>query len=95
MAAFRYVRDLGKNQPRVSEQEYRDLEKVILQPLENYRVGRNEITAGTVPPSYLLPMHGLQRLQVFLDVARRARRTGTMRPDLRHWSYERPAHAGY
>jgi adenylylsulfate reductase subunit A len=29
-AAVRYVSDLGKNQPRVSEQEYRDLEKIVV-----------------------------------------------------------------
>ena len=59
--------DLGKDQPQVSEQEYKDLEKLIFQPLETYRVGRNEITAGTVSPSYLLPMHGLQRLEKIMD----------------------------
>src|SRR5260370_36755638 len=57
----------GKHQPQVSEKESRDLEKVIYQPLENYRVGRNEITAGTVSPSYLLPIHGLQRLEQIMD----------------------------
>ena len=35
--------------------------------MDNYRVGRNEITAGTVSPSYLLPMHGLQRLETIVD----------------------------
>jgi adenylylsulfate reductase, subunit A len=57
----------GREQPEVSEKEYRDLEKEIYQPLENYRVGRNEITAGTVSPSYLLPIHGLQRLEKIMD----------------------------
>ncbi|MBK5282907.1 MAG: adenylylsulfate reductase subunit alpha, partial [Nitrospiraceae bacterium] len=66
-AAVKYVKDMGKDQPQVSEQEYTDLEKVIFQPLENYRVGRNEITAGTVSPSYLLPIHGLQRLEKIMD----------------------------
>jgi adenylylsulfate reductase subunit A len=66
-AAVRYVNDLGKTQLQVSEQEYRDLEKVIYQPLENYRVGRNEIVAGTVSPSYLLPIQGLQRLEQLMD----------------------------
>jgi adenylylsulfate reductase subunit A len=66
-AAVRYVNGLGKTQPQVSEQEYRGLEKMIFQPMENYRVGRNEITAGTVSPSYLLPMHGLQRLEKIRD----------------------------
>ena len=66
-AAVKYVNDLGKSQPQVNEQEYRDLEKLIFEPLESYRVGRNEITAGTVSPSYFLPMHGLQRLEKIMD----------------------------
>ena len=48
-AAVRYVSDLGKNQPQVSEQEYRDLEKLIFQPMENYRNGE-----GTGPPHHRL-----------------------------------------
>ena len=35
--------------------------------MENYKVGRNEIVAGTVSPSYLLPIHGLQRLEKIMD----------------------------
>ena len=66
-AAVKYVMEKGKDQPQVSEKEYRDLEKVIYQPLENYRVGRNEIVAGTVSPSYLLPIQGLQRLEKLMD----------------------------
>src|SRR5919201_7114104 len=66
-AAVKYVMEKGKAQPDVSEKEYRELEKAIYQPLENYRVGRNEITAGTVSPSYLLPIHGLQRLEKIMD----------------------------
>src|SRR5258706_16342527 len=57
----------GRDAPVVSETEYRDLEREIYQPLETYRVGRNEITAGTVSPSYLLPIHGLQRLEKIMD----------------------------
>src|SRR5260370_38167383 len=57
----------GRDEPQVSEKEYRDLEKVIYRPLEKYRVGRNEIVAGTVSPSYLLPIHGLQRLEKIMD----------------------------
>jgi adenylylsulfate reductase subunit A len=66
-AAVNYVNDLGSDQPRVSEAEYEGLRKVIFQPLENYEIGRNEIVAGTVSPSYLLPMHGLQRLEKIMD----------------------------
>jgi adenylylsulfate reductase subunit A len=35
--------------------------------METYRVGRNEIVAGTVSPSYLLPIHALQRLEKIMD----------------------------
>ena len=66
-AAVNYVNDLGNSQPQVSEAEYEGLKKVIFQPLETYEVGRNEITAGTVSPSYLLPIHGLQRLEKIMD----------------------------
>ncbi len=66
-AAVKYVMEKGREQPQVSEKEYRDLEKVIYQPLENYHVGRNEIVAGTVSPSYLLPIQGLQRLEKIMD----------------------------
>ena len=66
-AAVNYVNDMGKDQPQVSEAEYEDLKKVVFQPLENYEVGRNEIVAGTVSPSYLLPIHGLQRLEKIMD----------------------------
>jgi adenylylsulfate reductase subunit A len=66
-AAVKYVMEKGRDQPQVSEEEYRDLERQIFQPLENYRVGRNEIVAGTVSPSYLLPIHGLQRLEKIMD----------------------------
>ena len=30
-------------------------------------MGRNEIVAGTVSPSYILPIHGLQRLEKIMD----------------------------
>ena len=66
-AAVNYINDLGSDQPQVSEQEYADLEKVVFQPMEHYAVGRNEIVAGTVSPSYLLPISGLQRLEKIMD----------------------------
>ena len=66
-AAVKYVNDLGTNVPEVDEAEYMALQVEIYQPLENYRVGRNEITGGTVSPSYLLPLAGLQRLEKIMD----------------------------
>src|SRR5687768_9266298 len=46
-AAVKYVMEQGREAPQVSEKEYRDLEKTIYRPLENFRVGRNEIVAGS------------------------------------------------
>ena len=66
-AAVNYVNDLGNDQPQVRESEYENLKQVVFQPLETYDVGRNEIVAGTVSPSYLLPIHGLQRLEKIMD----------------------------
>ena len=66
-AAVKYVNDLGNDQPQVDETEYEDLKTMVYQPMENYEVGRNEIVAGTVSPSYLLPIQGLQRLEKIMD----------------------------
>ena len=66
-AAVKYINDLRSDKIKISEKQYQDLKKVIFQPMENYTVGRNEIVAGTVSPSYLLPIHALQRLQKIMD----------------------------
>jgi adenylylsulfate reductase subunit A len=66
-AAVKYVNDMGKDQPQISEAEYEDLKKTVYKPLETYRVGRNEIVGGSVSPSYILPIHGLQRLEKIMD----------------------------
>jgi adenylylsulfate reductase subunit A len=66
-AAVKYVKDLGNDEPQVSETEYENLRAVVYKPLENYKVGRNEITAGSVSPSYILPLHALQRLEKIMD----------------------------
>jgi adenylylsulfate reductase subunit A len=66
-AAVNYVNDMRNETPEVSEAEYEDLKNVIFQPLENYQLGRSEIVAGTVSPSYLLPIQGLQRLEKIMD----------------------------
>ena len=66
-SAVRYVMDLKGDQPQIDENEVNKLKETVFKPLENYRVGRNEIVAGTVSPSYLLPLHGLQRLEKLMD----------------------------
>ncbi|MBT9540613.1 adenylyl-sulfate reductase subunit alpha [Thiobacillus sp.] len=66
-AAIRYVMDLKGEPPQVDETQIKLLEKTIFKPLENYAVGRNEIVAGSVAPSYLTPLQGLQRLEKLMD----------------------------
>ena len=55
------------NLKKIIWKSYKDDEsyfkKTIYKPLDNYTVGRNEITGGTVSPSYISPIQGLQRLQ--------------------------------
>jgi adenylylsulfate reductase subunit A len=66
-AAVKYVTEKGRDQPQVSVAEIEDLKKVVYKPLEHYQVYRNEIVGGTVSPSYILPLHGLQRLEKIMD----------------------------
>ncbi|MDE0310155.1 MAG: adenylyl-sulfate reductase subunit alpha [Acidiferrobacterales bacterium] len=66
-AAVRYIRDHANDQIKISEKQYNDLKSIIYKPLENFSVGRNEIVGGTVSPSYILPIHGLQRLEKIMD----------------------------
>ncbi len=66
-AAVRFIRDHANDQIKISEKQYNDLKSVIYKPLENFSIGRNEIVGGTVSPSYILPIHGLQRLEKIMD----------------------------
>jgi len=66
-AAVRYVMDLAGDTPQVDEAQIAQLQQEIFQPLENYRAGRHEIVAGSVAPSYISPLHGLQRLEKIMD----------------------------
>ncbi len=66
-SAVRYVRDLKGAAPEVDDAQIKQLAGAIFRPLDNYKVGRNEIVAGTVSPNYLLPLHGLQRLEKLMD----------------------------
>ena len=66
-SAVKYVMELTGGPPQVDETEIKRLEETIFKPLENYQVGRNEIVAGTVSPSYLSPLQGLQRLEKIMD----------------------------
>jgi adenylylsulfate reductase subunit A len=66
-AAVRYVRDLRGETPAIDEGQVNTLREAIYRPLETWRVGRNEVVAGTVSPNYITPLQGLQRLEKLMD----------------------------
>jgi adenylylsulfate reductase subunit A len=66
-AAVKYVKDLRNETMTVSDGQIDGFKQAVYKPLENYKVGRNEIVGGTVSPSYLLPIQGLQRLEKAMD----------------------------
>ncbi len=66
-AAVKYLADTASNPPQPDEGQVNDLCTAIFQPLETYRINRNEVVAGTVAPGYLLPLQGLQRLEKIMD----------------------------
>ncbi len=66
-AAVRYVMEMAGGAPQVDETQIKMLQEEIFKPLENYEIGRNEIVAGSVAPSYISPLHGLQRLEKIMD----------------------------
>ena len=66
-AAVRFILDHKGESPHVTDEYIEQLKQVVFKPLENYTVGRNEIVAGRVAPSYLTPLQGLQRLEKLMD----------------------------
>ncbi len=66
-SAVKYVRDKSTDTPQIDDMQIKELEATIFKPMENYEVGRNEIVAGTVSPSYISPLQGLQRLEKIMD----------------------------
>jgi adenylylsulfate reductase subunit A len=66
-SAVKYVTDHAGDVPLLDETQIRTLKEAIYRPLETYRVGSNEIVAGTVSPSFILPLQGLQRLEKIMD----------------------------
>ena len=66
-AAVQYIRDHAKDKIVISDKQIEDRREEIYRPLETYEVGRNEIVGGTVSPSYILPIQGLQRLEKLMD----------------------------
>jgi len=66
-AAVRYLLDHKAESLEVDDEDIKRLREVVFKPMENYRIGRNEIVAGTVAPSYINPLQGLQRLEKIMD----------------------------
>jgi adenylylsulfate reductase, subunit A len=66
-AAVRYVMALAGNAPQVDEAQINTMREEVFKPLENHAIGRHQIVAGSVAPSYLSPLHGLQRLEKIMD----------------------------
>jgi adenylylsulfate reductase subunit A len=66
-AAVKYIKDLRNETIDISDRQIEGFKETVYLPLENYQVGRNEIVSGTVSPSYLLPIQGLQRLEKVMD----------------------------
>jgi adenylylsulfate reductase subunit A len=66
-AACKYIDDGKAEGINISQAQIDGRKEEIYKPLETYTVGRNEIVGGTVSPSYILPMPGLQRLQKLMD----------------------------
>ncbi len=66
-AACKYIDDGKADGINVSQEQIDTRKAEVYKPLETYTVGRNEIVGGTVSPSYILPMPGLQRLQKLMD----------------------------
>jgi adenylylsulfate reductase subunit A len=67
-AAVKYIKEqLGNAEIKISDSQHQKYKEIIFKPLDTYQVGRNEIVGGTVSPSYILPMQGLQRLEKIMD----------------------------
>ena len=66
-SAVKYVMELAGEVPQVNEQEIDKLRETLFKPLENYKIDSNEIVAGSVSPSYISPLQGLQRLEKIMD----------------------------
>ncbi len=66
-AAVRFIRDRAKDNVRISEKQLEELKTAVYRPLDHFAVNRNEIVGGSVSPSYILPIHGLQRLEKIMD----------------------------
>ncbi|MGC8609453.1 MAG: adenylyl-sulfate reductase subunit alpha, partial [Thermoplasmata archaeon] len=65
--AVKFLQDHRKYDPDIDENAIEDLKQEIFQPLDNFNIGRSQITYGTVSPYYLYPSQGLKRLEKIMD----------------------------
>ena len=67
-AAVAYVTERAADrEPGVTQKSIDSVRDEVFRPMENYRVGRNMITKGTVSPFYLYPDQGVVRLEKIMD----------------------------
>jgi adenylylsulfate reductase, subunit A len=66
-AAVAYIKDHTERNPEVPENIVKEIREQVFQPLQNYSVGKNLITAGTVSPLYLYADQGVVRLEKIMD----------------------------
>ena len=67
-AAVAYVTERAADrEPGVPQKRIDSVRDEVFRPMENYRVGRNMITKGTVSPFYLYPDQGVVRLEKIMD----------------------------
>ncbi len=66
-AACKYINDGKADGIKINNEQVENRQSEIFEPMERYRIYRNEIVAGTVSPSYIHPKQGLDRLQKLMD----------------------------
>lgn len=66
-SAVRFLQEYGDTLPDVDNSVIEEMKMEIFQPLENYEIGRQFITRGSISPYYLYPSQGLKRLEKIMD----------------------------
>ena len=63
----KYIEDQKADGINVTDKQCENFKAKVYKPLDTYTIAQNEITGGTVSPSYISPIQGLQRLQRIMD----------------------------
>lgn len=66
-SAVKYLHDTKENRSVVDDAVLDQYRQEIFQPLENYQLGKQFITRGSISPYYLYPSQGLKRLEKIMD----------------------------